>query len=298
MSVQGFKGEYRWLSNFWPAQVMLNGINFPTVEHAYQAAKSDQPAKWAHFATLPKPSDAKRAGARLKLRADWDSIKLSIMEGLVRQKFNDPDLRQKLFDTGAQLLEETNHWGDTFWGICNNEGNNHLGKILMRVREELRGVARNYKSRKRLLLAIDFDGTIVTHSWPGIGEPLPYAFEVMHKLQAAGHQLILVTCREDEPRRKYLTEAVEFCAQRGIEFRSVNENHRDDDFRDHGGRKVFAHFYIDDRNLGGFPGWLEVERLLLHDGEDPQLEKLALIAKEIQNVDYSGQDKVFAGKVG
>lgn len=145
---------------------------------------------------------------------------------------------------------------------------------------------------RRKLLGIDFDGTIVKHAWPGIGEPLDHAFEVMKELQAAGYYLILVTCREDEPRHPYLTEAVEFCRQNGIEFRSVNENHPDDDFRDHGGRKVFAHFYIDDRNLGGFPGWLAVRKILLEDPPDPNLAKLAAIEKEIQNV---GKDKAKAG---
>lgn len=138
------------------------------------------------------------------------------------------------------------------------------------------------KPKKSLLIAIDFDGTIVEHAFPLIGSPLPGAFETMKDLQAAGHKLILNTCREDaeydwrakryEPgrpcdgydiNRRFLTEAVEFCRENGIEFRSVNENCPDDEFRDKGGRKVYAHLYIDDRNLGGFPGWDVVRKLLL-----------------------------------
>lgn len=139
---------------------------------------------------------------------------------------------------------------------------------------------------KHKILAIDFDGTICRHGWPDIGEPLPYAFEVMKRLQKMGHHLVLNTCREDDRSGKYLTEAVEFCANNGIHFRAVNTTHPDDDFRSDGGRKVFAHFYIDDRNLGGFPGWLEVERMLTEQETDPFLSKLWEVEKEATNVNY------------
>ncbi len=105
------------------------------------------------------------------------------------------------------------------------------------------------------LISIDFDGTIVDHNYPEIGLPKPLAFEVMKKLKEAGYGLILNTCREDTKKRKYLTEAVDFCASQGIVFRSVNTNLQEDDFRDEGGRKIYANFYIDDRNVGGFHGW-------------------------------------------
>lgn len=116
---------------------------------------------------------------------------------------------------------------------------------------------------KSKLISIDFDGTIVHHRFPEIGDPMPEAFEVMKELIAAGHRLILNTCREDEPRRKYLTEAVEFCKENGVTFVSVNCNRPEDEFRSVPGRKVYANIYIDDRNLGGFPGWAEVRRIIL-----------------------------------
>jgi hypothetical protein len=118
--------------------VKIFGLEFPTTEHAYQAAKSLDPADWKHFTTLPKPGDAKRAGRYLKIRDDWDQVKLGVMEDLTRQKFRDLALKARLLDTGDALLEETNHWNDTFWGVCNGIGHNHLGKILMKIREELR----------------------------------------------------------------------------------------------------------------------------------------------------------------
>ncbi len=120
-------------------------------------------------------------------------------------------------------------------------------------------------SKKSLLVSIDFDGTIVKHAFPDIGEEQPGAFEVMKKLQAAGHRLMLNTCRENEKKRDYLTEAIAFCKKNGVEFRSVNQNHQDDEFRDKVGRKMYAHVYIDDRNLGGFPGWKAVADELLND---------------------------------
>lgn len=116
------------------------------------------------------------------------------------------------------------------------------------------------------LIVVDFDGTIVKHEFPEIGEPMPKAFEVMKKLQKAGYGLILNTCRENDKKRNYLDEAVDFCKENGIIFRSVNENLLEDDFREGKlRRKVYGHYYIDDRNLGGFPGWDEVEKILLKD---------------------------------
>jgi hypothetical protein len=117
-----------------------------------------------------------------------------------------------------------------------------------------------------MLIAVDFDGTIVEHAFPEIGKPQPGAFETMRALQAAGHKLILNTCREDTKvfsgsrfaARHFLTEAVNFCRKNGIEFHSVNVNAKgDDSFRDGAlhRRKIYAKVYIDDRNLGGFPGW-------------------------------------------
>ena len=117
-------------------------------------------------------------------------------------------------------------------------------------------------------LLIDFDGTIVKHAYPKIGEPLPLAFEVMKELQDAGYKLVLWTCREDFGyliSKQYLTEAIKFCAENGIEFDGVNETLEEDEFRpkDALKRKPHAHYHIDDRNLGGFPGWAWVRSLLL-----------------------------------
>lgn len=111
------------------------------------------------------------------------------------------------------------------------------------------------------LILVDFDGTITHHAYPEIGEPMEGAFEVLKGLKDAGACLVLWTCREDTPKRKYLTEAVEFCKANGVEFHSANEAPIELDFRDTGlRRKPHAWMIIDDRNFGGFPGWPEIEK--------------------------------------
>lgn len=118
------------------------------------------------------------------------------------------------------------------------------------------------------ILCIDFDGTIVEHAFPRIGTPLPNAFDVLTELKEHGYKLILWTCREDYGRninKQYLKEAIDFCKENGVEFDAVNEPLLDYDFRpeDCIKRKVYANWYIDDRNLGGFPGWDVVREILL-----------------------------------
>lgn len=114
------------------------------------------------------------------------------------------------------------------------------------------------------ILSVDFDGTIVEHAYPEIGDPLPGALETLRELAALGYRLVLNTCREDTRRRQYLTEAVRWLESHGVEFVSHNENRLEDDFRQEGcplRRKIYAHMYIDDANLGGFPGWHVVRQV-------------------------------------
>ena len=119
------------------------------------------------------------------------------------------------------------------------------------------------------VLLIDFDGTIVEHTFPTIGEPLPHAFEVLKELKEHGWKLILWTCREDvghKINKQYLKDAVDFCKENGVEFDAVNETLLDFDFRagyNCDMRKPHATWQIDDRNLGGFMGWLVVREILI-----------------------------------
>lgn len=137
-SINEFRGNYRWLSNFWPAQVELDGVIYPSVEHAYQAAKSldengeREPFQWG------TAGEAKRRGRRLKIRPGWDDMKMNVMGMLLRQKFKPgSELAAKLIATGEANIEEGNTWGDKFWGVCDGEGENNLGKLLMLVRRDL-----------------------------------------------------------------------------------------------------------------------------------------------------------------
>ena len=138
-----FQGEYRFLSNFWPAWVTYEGITYPTTEHAYQASKTLDPEARKRIAALPTPAEAKAEGRKLKLRGDWETAKFVVMEDVVRLKFTrHADLRDKLLATGDALLEEGNTWGDRVWGVYQGQGENRLGKILMNVRDELRTASR------------------------------------------------------------------------------------------------------------------------------------------------------------
>lgn len=103
-------------------------------------------------------------------------------------------------------------------------------------------------------IAVDFDGTIVEHAYPEIGKEMLFAFETLKALQAKGHKLILWTFRDG----RYLDEAVDFCKERGIEFYAVNRSYPEEDFDLSISRKINCDFFIDDRNLGGFPGWSDV----------------------------------------
>lgn len=100
-------------------------------------------------------------------------------------------------------------------------------------------------------IAVDFDGTIVEHKYPAIGEEFLFAIETLKELQRQHHQIVLWTFRAG----KELDEAVEYCRQRGLEFYAVNKNYPEEVFDNTISRKVNADLFIDDRNLGGFPGW-------------------------------------------
>lgn len=136
MTIDSFTGEYRFLSNFWQSRITDPGS---TVEHWYQAMKTLVPEEQQRIIEAPTPGEAKRLGRTVTLRPDWDDIKLDIMLLLVRQKFYRSQIyTHALLATGDEELVEGNTWGDTYWGVCKGVGENHLGKILMQVREELK----------------------------------------------------------------------------------------------------------------------------------------------------------------
>jgi len=137
MAITSFSGAYRFLSNFYPALGL-------TLEHHFQAAKTDDPAQHARILSAKTPGEAKRLGRRATLRADWETRKDREMLYLLRMKFNEKALAKKLVETGDGELIEGNSWGDTYWGAVKSNGKwvgqNKLGRLLMQVRRELQGV--------------------------------------------------------------------------------------------------------------------------------------------------------------
>lgn len=143
-----FKGEYDFLSNFYRCDVDVFGHVFPSSEHAFMSRKCNDP-DWIKRCTdrAVTPAKIKTDGRKVELVHDWEDIKFSVMETVVRAKFTqNPDLLKRLVATGNQNLVEGTWWGDRVWGVClksnPNIGENHLGRILMKVREEIRGYCR------------------------------------------------------------------------------------------------------------------------------------------------------------
>ncbi|RUX60140.1 NADAR family protein [Mesorhizobium sp. M7A.F.Ca.CA.002.12.1.1] len=134
--INEFQGDYRWLSNFWHAPIVIGGMEWASNEHAYQAAKSLNPADWKTIQNCRSASYAKVYGSKITIREDWEDIKLAVMAELTAVKYDqNPDLKAKLMATKGMMLVEGNHWGDTFWGVCRGMGLNHLGRIIMDYRD-------------------------------------------------------------------------------------------------------------------------------------------------------------------
>ena len=139
-----------------------------------------------------------------------------------------------------------------------------------------------------MVIAVDFDGTIVEHKYPKIGKTKLFAFETLNQLQKQGHQLILWTYRAG----RELEDAVLFCKENGIEFYSVNSNYPEELFEENKiSRKIYADIYIDDRNIGGFMGWSEIWRII--SGTDQIISERE---KELNKTDFSKRFKSFFKK--
>lgn len=136
--IDWFSADYSWLSNFHPSTIVYLGKRYATVEHAYQANKTviDELSEMIRLA--PNPGAAKRMGKVVPIRDDWETFKLTLMKELIHLKFENPLLQSLLLQTGQATLVERNTWGDRFWGVFKDVGENHLGKILMLERDRIR----------------------------------------------------------------------------------------------------------------------------------------------------------------
>lgn len=135
--IAGFRGDFRWLSNFERCDIYYKGILYKSTEAAYQAQKTLNIKARYIFSKLDA-RESKTLGKVINIREDWDSVKLTIMEDVCRIKFNLPEFKFKLVDTGEMEIVESNHWKDIFWGVCDGIGENNLGKILMKLRDEIK----------------------------------------------------------------------------------------------------------------------------------------------------------------
>lgn len=136
--VPSFEGKYKFLTNFWPSRLHYEGIEYPSVEHAYQAAKTTERQLRQKIASCRTPGEARQLGKKIPIRPDWSKIRVQIMEELVREKFTaNPALGAGLRSTYPATIVMGNLSGDRFWGVHNGTGENRLGKILMKIRDEL-----------------------------------------------------------------------------------------------------------------------------------------------------------------
>jgi len=142
--IERFNGAWGFLSNFFPAQLNWEGATYKTSEHAFNAGKTTDPERRLWVAAAPSPGEAKERGRRLKLRPEWDEkIRYEVMADVLFAKFAyDAERVRRLMLTGDRHLIEGNDWHDVHWGVCSCRnhgfGENHLGRLLMELREKLR----------------------------------------------------------------------------------------------------------------------------------------------------------------
>lgn len=187
-AITTFDNEYLFLSNFYEANVVFKGLTFKSAEAAYQSQKD--PNREIEFINLG-PMEAKNLARKITIRPDWEDIKVSIMEVIVHKKFQqNKGLAKKLIHTGDAILVEGNYWQDTFWGVCENVGENNLGKILMNVRKKLQ-ISQQMDRRNK---SMGFDHYIMEVDWEGIQDrhvdDLPTGMLVMEYMEKNGFKKV------------------------------------------------------------------------------------------------------------
>ena len=138
-----FRGKHSFLSNFYEAPIVYKGIGYSCSESAFQAQKTTDAELQRKFSAATA-AESKNMGRKVKIRPDWEEIKQEEMYQILLIKFNSYScLKRQLLETEDAELIEGNFWKDTYWGVCNGVGQNNLGKILMRIRKELRDEEKN-----------------------------------------------------------------------------------------------------------------------------------------------------------
>lgn len=138
LKIDRFRDEYYWLSNFYKVDIIYENITYPSMEHFYVAMKTKDLKIRKHISNIKTPSEAKLYGKTMSIREDWGLVKKQIMMFGLKQKFNKEPFKQLLIDTKDMYIEEGNNWNDTYWGVCDGHGKNILGKMIMKIRKELK----------------------------------------------------------------------------------------------------------------------------------------------------------------
>ena len=139
--IESFKGIYTWLSNMVPVKIIYEGIEYPSVEHAYMSAKSSDMAWKSRCAdTQISPKQIKQESKSIRLRDEWEDMKIDVMKECLEQKYQQEPFKTLLLGTGETHIQEGNWWGDFFWGvdIKTGKGENNLGKLIMKIRNDLK----------------------------------------------------------------------------------------------------------------------------------------------------------------
>jgi ribA/ribD-fused uncharacterized protein len=136
--IDSFRGEYFFLSNFYPVEIEIGDKLYQSSEHYYQAMKCKREEDHEKIRLCKSPGSSKREVLLYEHRENWSDIKLVVMENVLRVKFSDTELKNKLKKTSEYNLREVNTWNDKFWGIdkITMKGDNHLGRLLMKIRDE------------------------------------------------------------------------------------------------------------------------------------------------------------------
>jgi len=140
-AITEFSGDARFLSNFYEAPTVYEGVLYRTSEHAFQAAKTTDAQERKAVRDCKTAGESKKMGRKITLRPGWDGMRVQVMRDVLRSKFTsvqNEHLKERLLETGDAELIEGNTWGDREWGQVNGQGKNLLGKLLMELREELR----------------------------------------------------------------------------------------------------------------------------------------------------------------
>jgi len=154
MKIDSFRGDYFFLSNFCMVSFEYKGFQYRSVEHAYQALKATNKEDHDKVANSKKAGEAKRWGKNIEMKFDWEKTKEDVMYEVIKAKFSQNfGLKKMLIDTGDAELIEGNNWGDIYWGFDTRQkrGQNKLGKILMKVRNELKSEESKSRETENIL---------------------------------------------------------------------------------------------------------------------------------------------------